>query len=104
MLDAAREAIKSAAGRTRDDLKKDYVWMMGLVKCVEIIGEAAARVGNHTKEIHPEIPWLQIVAMRNRLVHVYFEIDIDEVWKAVTDDLPPLVRELQRVLESEEED
>jgi uncharacterized protein with HEPN domain len=101
MLDAAREVIKSAAGRERGDLEKDYVWTMGVVKCVEIIGEAAAHVGKETKEAHPEIPWLQIVAMRNRLVHVYFDIDLDEVWKAVTDDLPPLIMKMGKILEAE---
>ncbi len=100
MLDAAREAMKSAAGRGRSDLDKDYVWTLGLVKCVEIIGEAAAHVGNDTRESFPKIPWLQIVAMRNRLVHVYFDIDLDEVWKAVTEDLPPLVMELDKILET----
>ena len=100
MLDAASEAIKSGAGRGRDGLDKDYVWTLGLVKCVEIIGEAAAHVGKDTREEHPEIPWLQIVAMRNRLVHVYFDIDLDEVWKAVTEDLPPLVTALEKILEA----
>lgn len=103
MLDAAREVVKSAGRRGRDDLERDYVWMMGLVKCVEIIGEAAAHVGEDTKESYPEIPWLQIVAMRNRLVHVYFDIDLDEVWKTVTDDLPPLIMKLEKILGAEGE-
>jgi uncharacterized protein with HEPN domain len=64
MLDAAREALRSATARGRSDLDKDYVWTLGLVKCVEIIGEAAAHVGEDTRENFPEIPWLQIVAMR----------------------------------------
>ncbi len=101
MRDAAREAIRSATGRTRGDLEKDYVWTLGLVKCVEIIGEAAAHVGDDTRKSNPEIPWLQIIAMRNRLVHAYFDIDVDEVWKAITEDLPPLVKELERILEAQ---
>jgi len=100
MLDAATEAMKSTSGRTRSDLDADLVWALGLVKCVEIIGEAAARIGKETKERNPQVPWAQIVAMRNRLVHLYFEIDLDQVWKAVTEDLPPLAVQLQAMLET----
>jgi len=101
MLDAAREAMRSASGRTRNDLDTDYVWTLGLVKCVEIIGEAAARMGKETKERNPQIPWAQIIAMRNRLVHLYFDIDLDQVWKALTEDLPALVTQLQEMLEKD---
>jgi len=101
MLDAAREAMRSASRHTRSDLDTDLVWTLGLVKCIEIISEAAARIGTETKERNPQIPWAQIVAMRNRLVHLYFDIDLDQVWNAVTEDLPPLVTELQRSLEKD---
>jgi uncharacterized protein with HEPN domain len=101
MVDAAQEAMRSASGRTRKDLENDLVWTLGLVKCVEIIGEAAARIGKETKERNPQIPWAQIVAMRNRLVHLYFDIDLDQVWKAVTEDLPALVTQLQEMLEKD---
>jgi len=72
---------------------------LGLVKCVEIIGEAAARIGEETKERNPQIPWAQIVAMRNRLVHLYFDIDLDQVWNAVTEDSPARVTQLKELLE-----
>jgi uncharacterized protein with HEPN domain len=101
MIDAATEAIRSAKGKTCGDLEKNPVWALGLVKCVEIIGEAAARISDDTRQSHPEIRWLEIVAMRNRLVHAYFDIDLDQVWKAVTEDLPPLVGQLERILASE---
>jgi uncharacterized protein with HEPN domain len=70
MLEAANEAMRSASQRTRSDLDTDLVWTLGLVKCIEIIGEATARVEKETKERNPQIPWAQIVAMRNRLVHL----------------------------------
>ncbi len=98
MLDAALEATKSVEGRTRSDLDRNRVWTLGLMKCVEIIGEAAGRVGPGTRGEYPQVPWSRIVAMRNRLVHAYFDVDLDQVWKAVTEDLPPLADMLQEIL------
>ncbi len=98
MPDAAKKAINSAKGRDRGELASDPVWALGLVKCLEIVGEAAARVKKQTRAKHPQIPWTQIITMRNRLVHLYFEIDQDQVWKAVTEDMPPLVEGLERIL------
>jgi len=103
MLDAAREAVASARARTRANLERERIWALGLVKCIEIIGEAAARVSVDTRNQYPQIPWAQIVGMRNRLVHVYFDLDLDQVWSAVTEDLPPLVSELESILRGEAE-
>jgi uncharacterized protein with HEPN domain len=102
MLDAAREAVAAAGRRSRADLERDRVWALGLLKCLEIIGEAAARVAPETRERHSQIPWAQIVAMRNRLVHVYFDIDLNQVWQALADDLPPLIAGLEAILAAEE--
>lgn len=101
MLDAAREAVRSAQGRARSDLDRDRVWTLGLVKCVEIVGEAAGRIGEEARARHPRIPWAQIVAMRNRLVHGYFDMDLDQIWKTITEDLPPLITELEAALRVE---
>ena len=72
--------------------------LLALVKDVEIIGEAASRVSAETRMEWPDIPWLDIVAMRHRLTHGYFDIDPDIVWSTVTDDLPPLIAQLERAV------
>ena len=100
MLDAAREAQGFAATRSRSDLDHDRQLLLALVKAVEIIGEAATRVSIETRLEHPEIPWQDIVAMRHRLTHGYYDIDLDIVWSTVTEDLPPLAEELDAVLTS----
>ena len=98
MADAALEAIQFAAGRTRADLETDRMLVRALTKDIEIVGEAAARVTPETRLANPSIPWQSIVTMRNRLIHGYFDIDFDTVWSTVTDDLPPLLSELQNIL------
>ena len=69
MLLAARDAVDFARGRTRDNLNSDRQLVLSLVKSIEIIGEAAARISQETRENHPDIPWPKIIAMRNHLVH-----------------------------------
>ena len=102
MLDSAREGLAFARDRLRADLDRDRMFALALLKCIEIVGEAAAGLGPEMRERYPEIPWTDIVGMRNRLVHAYFEIDMDRVWDTVTDDLPRLVTQLEGIDLSEE--
>ncbi|MBI5248360.1 MAG: DUF86 domain-containing protein [Desulfomonile tiedjei] len=98
MLDSAREAVHFAGGKTRDDLEADRLLALGLMKCIEIIGEAAANISNECRETLPTIPWRSILGMRNRLVHAYFEIDLDVVWYTTNVSLPPLIQILEEIL------
>lgn len=97
MLDAAREAVAFAQGRTRGDLDYDrqLALALALVKDVEIVGEAATQVTEPARQQLSEMPWAQIVGMRNRLVHAYFDINLDIVWTTVPGDLPELVSLLE---------
>ena len=98
MLDAAREVAKFVSGRTRSDLNTDRQLVLALVKDIEIIGEAAYRIMPETRGAIPGIPWDDMVGMRHRLVHAYFDIDLDILWKTAQEDLPQLVAELERVI------
>ncbi|MGH8246995.1 MAG: HepT-like ribonuclease domain-containing protein, partial [Gammaproteobacteria bacterium] len=60
------------------------------MKCIEIIGEAAAKIGPEVRAQYADIPWADIVGMRNRLIHAYFDIDLGLLYETVTGDLPPL--------------
>ena len=100
MLDHAIEAMSIIQGKKRSDLNNDRMMELALVRLVEIIGEAAARVGTESRENYPSIPWLQIVGMRNRLIHGYDAVDLDVLWDTITDDLPPLIDELKKILSS----
>jgi len=99
MLDAAQEAAFFAQNKARSSLDTDRQLVLSLVKSIEIIGEAAANVTTKCREDFPQIPWRDIISMRNRLTHVYFDINLDILWKTVVEDLPPLIAELGKVVE-----
>jgi uncharacterized protein with HEPN domain len=98
MLDAANEAMLFAKRKERRSLDADRMLALSIVKLIEIIGEAASGVSSEFRQRHADIPWQDIVSMRNRLVQAYFDIDLDRVWDTIADDLPRLASDLQRIL------
>ena len=101
MLLAARDAVEFAAKLTYPQFERERMHQLAILKAVEIIGEAASHASTDTKEANPEIPWQEIVGMRNRLVHAYFEIDLGLVWQTVQDDLPTLITLLEPLVPPE---
>jgi uncharacterized protein with HEPN domain len=99
MLDAALEAQGFAVGKSRADLDKDRLLTLSLVKLIEIIGEAANGTTTECRNQCLEIPWLDIIGMRHRLIHAYFDVNLDIVWATVANDLPPLIAALDRILQ-----
>ncbi|GJQ49943.1 hypothetical protein KsCSTR_09040 [Candidatus Kuenenia stuttgartiensis] len=97
ILDAAKEAVSFAQGQARKSLDKNRMLVLSLVKDVEIIGEAAANVSKDCRERFSHIPWKSIINMRNRLIHAYFDINLDIVWQTVTKDLPSLIIKLEEI-------
>ncbi len=100
MMDAAKEAESFGANKTRSSLDSDRKLVLALVKCIEIVGEAATNLTKECRDNIPQIPWTNIIGMRNRLIHAYFEINLDILWKTVIEDLPPLITELGKLLEN----
>ena len=101
MLDAAHEAVDFTQGQTREDLNDDRKLVLALVKDIEIIGEAAYRVSLTARKQLTDIPWDDIIGMRHRLVHAYFDINLDILWRTVQADLPLLIAALDRTLPGE---
>jgi uncharacterized protein with HEPN domain len=89
MRDAAAEALRFAPGRVRADLEGDRMLVLAILKDLEIIGEAASRVSSLAMKANPSIPWDDIIGMRNRLVHGYFDVNLDVVWETISNDVPP---------------
>jgi len=98
MRDHAAEAMQLAQDRRREDLDEDRLLSLALVRLVEIVGEAARRVPSADRGRHRSIPWVEIIGMRDRLIHGYDQVDFDVLWQVVTADLPGLVRDLERAL------
>jgi len=98
MLDHAKEAVAMAQGRVRADLDADRKLNLSLVRLLEIVGEAAARVTTEERKLYSDIPWPEVIGLRNRLIHGYDSVDFDILWKIVCDDLPPLITTLQKAL------
>ncbi len=90
--------IERHAARGRAAFNAEELIQVWVVHHLQIIGEAAAQLGTKFHDDHRELPWPQIVAMRNVLVHEYFGIDLDEVWKTVEGDLPSLKATIRRLL------
>jgi uncharacterized protein with HEPN domain len=98
MLRAAEEALHLASGRNRADLDSDRLLNLALTRLLEVVGEAASRVTEVTRVQHPNVPWSQIVAMRNRLIHGYDNVDFDILRDIVQIDLGPLVAHVRAKL------
>jgi uncharacterized protein with HEPN domain len=101
ILDAARKAREFVAGCQRADLTEDSQLSFALRALIQIIGEAAKKVTAETRSASPEVPWTQIAGMRDRVIHAYFDVNLDIVWTTVAEDFPPLITALESLLESE---
>ena len=101
MADAARKAVRFAEGRTRADLDSDELLSLALVRLLEIVGEAARGVSEALRQRHPTVPWSQITGTRDRLIHGYFNVDLDIVWAIIQKDLPSLIADLDRMISAE---
>lgn len=104
MLAHAREALTLTRDKTRADLDSDRLLNLALVRLIEIIGEAANRVPKEEQMLYPQIPWAQIVSLRNRLIHGYDAVDFDILWQIITQDLPALIAVLETIISLNETD
>lgn len=100
MLDAVSAIREYVAGFSEAQFKKTRLVQDGVIRQVLIIGEAAKKVSDGFKKKHKELPWQDMAGMRDKLVHDYFGVDIDEVWKTAKNDIPELKKYLETILRS----
>lgn len=102
MLLAARDGLEFLRDCPREAFDRDRMRQLAVIKSIEIVGEAAAGISEEFRSAHPELPWRDIVGMRHRLVHDYFEVDLDQVWKTAREDLPQLIAVVEKLVPPED--
>ena len=95
--------IEKYALRGRDAFLQEELIQVWMRYHFQVLGEAARNMSGHFKGEHPDIPWSEIIAFRNMLIHHYFGLDPEVVWDIITQDLPPLKRKVEAILWQEEE-
>jgi uncharacterized protein with HEPN domain len=98
ILDAVSRATSFVSGMSFDAFAQDARTSFAVIRALEIIGEAARQIPPTLREAHPEVPWRAMTGIRDKLIHQYFGVDLEVIWRTVHDDLPPLVSALEPVL------
>lgn len=102
MRDYSREAVAMASTRTRADLDSDRMFALAAIRLVEVVGEAGAQLSSEEQALYPDLPWHDIVGMRNRLIHGYDHVNYNIVWKTITEEMPSLIVKLDAILGNDE--
>ena len=102
ILDAVNNIESFVDGMTYEEFIKDRKTLNAVVRSIEIIGEASKNIPETLKANCKELPWKQMAGMRDKLIHAYFGVDIETLWKAVKENIPPLKKAIQKMLKDQE--
>ena len=103
ILIAARKALKFVEGIDQNAFEDNEIIQNAVMRPREVIGEASARISKEFRKAHSEIPWREMVGLRNRLIHEYFRIDFSAVWDTIHKDLPKLIEIIEPMVPKEDE-
>lgn len=103
MLDAANKIVSEIPRQSLETIQNDPLVFYGLVKLVEIIGEASYKISHEFKNSHPQLPWRQIEGMRHVLVHGYYTVNPEMLWDTIRFDIPGIIPVIKELLDSYEE-
>lgn len=81
-----------------EEFERDKKTQFAVIRALEIIGEAAKAIPEEFKKKHPEVPWKEMARMRNKLIHAYFGVDLQVVWRTLNEDIPQLKKKLETLL------
>lgn len=98
VLDAIRRIENYVSGVGKDSFVKNQMMQDAVMHQIEIIGEASNSISDEFQETHPSLPWMQMRAIRNKIVHEYREVNLDIIWDTVMNDLPAVKQQVQELL------
>lgn len=98
MIDGAIKGIDFISEMSFEDFLKDEKTQFSLIRAIEIVGEASKKIPKNIRDKHLEIPWREISGMRDKLIHDYFGVDANVIWKTAKEDLPQLKIQLENML------
>ncbi|MFH0737514.1 MAG: DUF86 domain-containing protein [Candidatus Micrarchaeota archaeon] len=101
IADSVDKIASFTEGMTFEIFRKDEKAVFAVVRALEIIGEASKKIPASVKQKNPGIPWNSMAGMRDKLIHEYFGVDVEIVWKTVRDELPPLKPILRKLIEDQ---
>jgi uncharacterized protein with HEPN domain len=101
ILESAKIALDYVFDKSWDEFCEDMQVQDAVVRRIEIIGEAARRISQETRDKNPQIPWREMTSMRNLVIHEYDVVDINQVWDTVQNKLPSLIEELSKIVPPE---
>lgn len=104
IVEAARRIRHYAANLTRQTLEEDELRQDAIIRVLQVIGEATKMLSIEFKTAHPVIPWKEIAGMRDRIVHKYFEVDLNIVWEVINNDIGVLLATLEPLIPPENDD
>jgi len=100
ILDSITDIENFIRGMSFEDFKRDRKTINAVVRSIEVIGEATKKIPKTLKDKHREVPWKKMSGMRDKLIHEYFGVDVEILWKTAKDDIPPLKQLVQNILKS----
>jgi uncharacterized protein with HEPN domain len=101
ILNETQYLMGQTQGLTKDAFLRDDTLQRAFVRSLEIIGEAVKQIPDEMRQKYPHVEWRAMAGMRDRLIHAYFGVDYEIVWDAVSNKVPDLQREVQRILQQE---
>ena len=101
ILDAIKDIEESTNNILKKDFKKDKDIREANIRRIEVIGEAVKNISVKIRKKHPNVEWKDIAGMRDKLMHHYFGVNLETVWKTIKEDLPILKKQIKEILEKE---
>ncbi len=96
---AASKALEFVTGTDYEHFVRDDKTVYAVVRALEVLGEATKRIPTEIRDRFPEIPWRSMAGIRDKLIHDYVSVNLEVVWRTVTEDLPPLLPQIERVID-----